>query len=287
MKPSDRMYEMSAIGRPLDPGYGTNRAVLLLLPIGAIVAGALALAGGAGPASAGVGTIGGAFAVLLPWALARELAPDDEIAGAFLALALGYAAWLWLEAALLPVVAALLFARVVNRSTGLSATGLDSLAVTAVALFAAWRAGSPWPAVAGALAFGLDAVLAPVRPRQWLFAGLCAGGAVGLTTAGLAPHVMPVQPGLATRTAATVVTVGAIALIAATRSVRSKGDATGEPLSVARVRSAQLVVLLTAFAVAASGSAGIELGAMIWAALAGVTIAGFFRGLPGASSRSA
>jgi hypothetical protein len=285
MKSSERMYEISAIGRPLDPGYGTNRAVLVLLPIGAIVAAGVALAGGAGPGAAAVRAVLGVFAVLLPWALAREVAPDDEITGAFLALALGYAAWLWLDAALLPVVAALLFARVVGRSTGLAATGLDSLVVAAVALFAAWRAGTPWPAVAGAGAFVLDAVLAPGRPRQWLFAGLCAAGAVALTTAGFAPDVVPVQPGLVPRTAATVITVLTIALIATTRSVRARGDATGEPLSAARIRAGQFVALLTALAVAASGSTGIETGAVIWAVLAGVAVPAFFRGLATAGGR--
>jgi len=285
MKSSERMYEISAIGRPLDPSYGTNRALLFLLPIGAIVAAGMALAGGVGPGTAAARAVLGALAVLLPWALARELAPDDEITGAFVALALGYAAWLWLDAALLPVLAALLFARVVNRSTGLAATGLDSLVVAAVALFAAWRAGTPWPAVAGAAAFVFDAVLAPGRPRQWLFAGLCAAGGVGLTTAGLAPDVVPLQPGLVPRTAATVIMVLAIALIATTRSVQACGDATGEPLSAARVRAGQFIVLLTALAVAASGSTGIETGAVIWAVLAGVAVPAFVRGLAAAGGR--
>ncbi|MGD8495584.1 MAG: hypothetical protein PVF05_05290 [Gemmatimonadales bacterium] len=279
MKSTEPLYEMSSIGRPLDPSYPTNRAVLFLMPIGAVLAGALSLVDGAGVGTAALRALLGAFAVLLPWALARELAPDDEIEGAFLALALGYGAWLWLDAALLPVVAALLFARMVVRSTGLAATGFDALAVTAVALFAAWRTGSPWPAAAGAVAFALDAVLVPRLARQWLFAGLCAAGAVGLVTAGLAPYLVPIQPGLVPRTAATVIMVGAIALIATTRSVAARGDATGEPLRTSRVRGGQMVALLTALAVAASGTSGIEAGAVIWASFAGVAGPAFVRGL--------
>jgi hypothetical protein len=286
MKSRPPLYEMTALGRPLDPGYGTNRTVLLLMPVGAIVAGAVTLAGGAGAGAALLRALLGAFAVLLPWALARELAPDDEIAGAFLALALGYGAWLWWDAGLLPVVAALLFARVVVRSTGLAATGLDALVVTAVALLAAWRADSPWPAGAGAVAFGLDAVLVPRLARQWLFAGLCAAGAIGLVTAGLVPYLVPVQPGLVPRTDATVIVVGAIGLVATTRTVTACGDATGEPLRAARVRGGQVVALLTAFAVAASGSAGIESGSVIWATLAGVTLPAFVRSFGGATERA-
>ena len=87
------------------------------------------------------------------------------------------------------------------------------------------------------------------------------------------------QPGLVPRTAATVITVLAIALIATTRSVRAGGDATGEPLSPVRVRAGQFVALLTALAVAASGSTGIETGGVIWAVLAGVAVPAFVRGL--------
>ncbi|MFW6039879.1 MAG: hypothetical protein ACOC9N_02245, partial [Gemmatimonadota bacterium] len=260
-----RVYEVTSIGRPLDPAYPTNRAVLVLLPVAAMLAGGLAAVGDAGLAGVLWRAGGGALAAFGSWALAREIAPDDEIRGAFGAMALGFIAYLVFEAALVPVFAALFFARMVARTTGLAATGLDSLVVATIALFTAWRMGSPWPAAAGAAAFVLDAVLAPRLARQWLFAGLCAGGAVALTSAGLAPHLVPVRPDLGARTAATIIVVGTIARIVATRDMSARGDATDEPLSATRVRAAQAVALLTALATAASGSAGIEAGALVWA----------------------
>jgi hypothetical protein len=269
----ERVYTITSIGRPLDPAYPTNRAVLGLLPLAAVVAGGFAAGGGVGIAGVLGRAAGGALAAFGSWALAREIAPDDEITGAFGAMALGFTTYLVFEAALVPVFAALFFARLVARTTGLAATGPDSLVVTAIALFAAWSAGSPWPAAAGAAAFSLDAVLAPGLARQWLFAGLCAAGAVALTSAGLAPDIVPVQPDLVPRTAATIIVVGAIALIAGTRNVAALCDATDEPLSVTRVRAGQLVTLLTALAWAAAGSAGIEAGALVWATLAAVTLA--------------
>lgn len=279
MKPPTRsMYEISSIGRPLDPDYPTNRAVLVLLPLAAVVAGGLAAASGMDSAGVLGRAAGGALAAFGSWALARELAPDDEIAGAFGAMTLGFSVYLVFEAALVPLFAALFFARHVARTTGLAATGLDSLIVTAIALFTAWWAGSPWPAAAGAAAFALDAVLAPGLARQWLFAGVCAAGGVSLTSAGLAPDVVPVQPDLVPRTAATIIAVGAIALIAATRDVAARGDATDEPVSAARVRAAQAVALLTALATAASGSAGIEAGALVWATLTAVIVTAAWRG---------
>lgn len=278
MKPPTRsLYEITSIGRRLDPGYPTNRAVLVFLPLAAVVAGGLAASGGAGIAGVLGRAAGGALAAFGSWALAREIAPDDEIVGAFGALALGFIAYLVFEAALVPVFAALFFARVVARTTGLAATGFDSLLVTAVALFASWSAGSPWPAAAGAAAFALDAVLAPGLARQWLFAGLCAAGAVALTSAGLAPDIVPVQPDLAPRTAATIIVVGAIALIVATRDVAARGDATDAPVSAARVRAAQAVTLLSALATAVSGSAGIEAGALVWATLSAVIVSAAWR----------
>ena len=276
----DRIRAITSIGRPLDPSYPTNRAVLLLIPVAATVAGILAISPGAGLVDILLRAASGALAAVGAWALAREIAPDDEIAGAFLSMGLGFAAFLVFDsAALAPLFAALLYARVVNRSTGLPATGVDSLVVTGFALFVGWRTGSPWPTAAGAVAFALDAVLPRGLARQWLFAGLCGAGAVGLTTAGLTPDVMPVQPELIPRTVATILVVGAIALIAATRSVTARGDHTDAPLSVGRVRGAQAVVLLTALAVAASGTAGIEAGSLIWACLAGVILPAAWRGL--------
>lgn len=279
----DRMYEITSLGRRLDPSYPTNRAVLVLLPVAGLLAALAAVAAGAGPAHVLWRGIGGLLAAFGAWALAREIAPDDELFGAFGAMVAAFAAWLLVDAALLPLFAALFYARLVVRSTGLRATLLDSLFVTALALFAAWSAGSPWPAAAGAAAFVLDAVLRPGFPRQWLFAGICAAGAVALTSAGLAPRVIPIQPDLVPRTLATVVTVGAIALISATRTCRTRCDTSDAPLSVARVRGAQSVTLVAALATAASGSEGIEAGALVWATLGAVTLTAAARGVGGRS----
>jgi hypothetical protein len=274
-----RIYEISALGRPLDPTYPTNRAVLVLLPVAALVAGIVA-ATGPGEASlwdVAVAGAEGALAAFGAWALAREIAPDDE-AAAFVAMGLGFGSWLLVDAALLPVFVALAFSRLVNRSTGLPATLFDSTVVVALALYASWQARTPLPALVGALAFALDAALAPGLARQWLFAGLCAAGGIVMALSGIAPDYTPNRPDLIPRTAATVATVMAIALIATTRSVASVGDATGFPLSVARVRAAQGITLLVAVA-AAAGIGSIEAGAVVWAGLVGVALPAAWRGL--------
>lgn len=278
MTPSrSRISDISALGRPLDPSYPTNRAVLFLLPIAAIAGGIVTAEGGAGAWNVVVGAVEGALAAFGSWALAREIAPDDESA-AFGAMAIGFGLWLWLQPALLPVFTALAFTRLVNRSTGLPATLLDSTLVVAVALYASWEAESALPAFVGASAFALDAALAPGLARQWLFAGLCAAGGAVMAMSGVAPDLAPNRPDLFPRTAATVVSVAAIALIATTRRVAAVGDATGIPLSVTRVRAAQAVALLVAVA-AAAGTGSIEAGAIVWGCLVGVALPAAWRGL--------
>lgn len=278
MAPSrSRIYDISALGRPLDPSYPTNRAVLFLLPVAALAGGIVTAAGGAGPWSVVVAAVEGALAGFGAWALAREIAPDDQSA-AFVAMAVGFGLWLWLQPALLPVFVALALSRLVNRSTGLPATLLDSTLVVAFVLYASWEAGSALPAFVGAGAFGLDAALAPGLARQWLFAGLCAAGGAVMATSGVAPDLVPNRPDLFPRTAATIATVAAVALIATTRRVAAVGDATGVPLSVTRVRAAQALALLVAVA-AAAGTGSVDAGAIVWGCLLGVALPAATRGL--------
>lgn len=281
-----RISDLTALGRPLDPSYPTNRAVLFLLPVAALAGGIFSAAGGGGPWNVLVAAVEAALAAFGAWALAREIAPDDESA-AFVAMALGVGLWLWLQPALLPVFTALAFTRLVNRSSGLPATLLDSSLVVAVALYASWDSGSALPAFVGAAAFALDAALPSGLARQWLFAGLCAAGGAVMASSGVAPDLMPNRPDLFPRTAATIACVAAIGLIATTRAVASVGDATGVPLSATRVRAAQAVSLLTAVA-AAAGAGSIEAGAIIWGCLIAVALPAAWRGLtsPSGNRRS-
>jgi hypothetical protein len=75
-----RIYKYTSIGRPLERAFPTNRAVLLLMPLGAILGAATAWMDGlSAPA-----VVQQAFVFLLVvfagWALARELDPDDHTA---------------------------------------------------------------------------------------------------------------------------------------------------------------------------------------------------------------
>lgn len=263
------MSDITTLGRPLDPAYPTNRAVLVLMPLAGLVAGGLALASGSGAGAALVQGGAGALAALVSWALAREVAPDDEYFGAFLAMAAGFGAYLAFDAALLPAVVALMVARLVARTTGAPATVLDATVVALIGLFAAWRFESPLLAWVVALALVLDAVLRPGLPRQWVFAGLAAGGGAVMWLTGAAGDLTPEQPDLVPRVAVSIAGVATLAMAVATKRVRSVGDAGGESLSVVRVRAAQVLALLAAVA-AAAGTGSVEAGAVVWACLLAV-----------------
>jgi hypothetical protein len=279
--PSDTLRGMSALGRPLDPSWPTNRAVLALMPAGALVAGASAtwapgLVGTSRlwAAALGAGTVLGA------WALGRELAPDDQRA-AFVALALGFATLLGVPGpSLVLLFATLMLTRVVNRTVGLPPTTLDGVAVLGLSGWAVADTGSPAVGIVAALAFGLDAWLPDGRRAQWGFAALClvmvaalAGGGAGQAPVVSRPIVVDV-PAAWILMGAGVVAALVLHRSLTTGALRSTCDATGEPLSVVRVRWGIAVALLIGTQGLFLGEGGARSSALIWACLAGVGLSG-------------
>jgi hypothetical protein len=267
---SDRIYRITSIGRPLDPKYRTNRAVLLILPLAGAVASGLAAIRGVGFLEILIAGLVGVAVALGSWALARELAPDDNPA-AFLAMAYAYAAFLALgPPSLLLLFTMLLLVRIVNRSSGLPARIGDSIVVCALTLWTAHVTQSPLLSLLGALAFGFDAALRDRLRRQWFFAGLCLGAVLwafvlgnGLIWLRLWGPVTSYWP---------VAVIGAVYLFAylRARSVASVGDASGTRLSPARVRAGMVIGLLVPAQSLAAGPA--ELSSALWATLAGVGV---------------
>jgi hypothetical protein len=177
---ASRIYRYTSIGRPLDPDWPTNRAVIYLLPVALVVGAAWTLMTrpGAGLGAAAVAGLGFAMAVFLAWALGRELLPDDQ-AAAFVAMALGLLGCLFVpELGLITAFTTMALVRIVNRSTGLAARLGDSVLVTCLTVWALYATSSPWLGAVGALAFLLDAVLHQPLRRQWLFALACLAGQI-------------------------------------------------------------------------------------------------------------
>jgi len=260
----------SAIARPLDMRCVSNRAVARLTPVAVAVAGAVALIRGLSVTWVIGAAVGGALVAFGGWALARELAPDDN-AAAFVSMALAFATLPVVEPlTLLVLFTTMLLVRIVNRTVGVAAHVADSIIVTGLVATTVYLAKIPLFGIVAALAFALDAVLCGAHRRQWVFTVLClsvAGTWFVRYGSGLG-----VGPSLGTGTVAllAVVALAFAAAILLTRVVRSTADVTGDLLRVSRVRAGMLIALLVALLALLLGQPGLALTAVVWAALAGV-----------------
>lgn len=165
-----KMYKLTSIGRPLNPAYLTNKAVLIILPIVLLAGITLGWLEGLGTADSLVNGLRFALIAFAGWALARELAPDDQ-STAFICMFLAVVAGTRVpDAGVLIVFATMGLVRLVNRSTGLPARMGDSLVLMLITFLVVYSTQSPFFALVAAIAFALDGILRdPVR-RHWIFA---------------------------------------------------------------------------------------------------------------------
>jgi hypothetical protein len=210
------------------------------------------------------------LALFLTWALGRELDPDQDLA-AFIGVGLVLIALLFVDApSFLLILWVLLLLRTVNRTVGLPAKLLDSLAVFGLGIWLTlqgiWLAG-----LVTAIAFLLDGLLIPPLKRHLFASGL----SLAITV------IWAVWYGGSTLERATtplVVALVAISglfliVIANTRDLRSVGDATRKPLNPRRVQAAQALALLTALATAWwDGPRGVQDLLPVWAAILGISL---------------
>jgi hypothetical protein len=267
------MYRYTAIGRPLDPSWPSNKAVLVLMPLGAIVGAAFAWAAGA----SGLALVQAALELLLivfgSWALARELDPDDSPA-AFISMAVAVAvALIVADPGILVVFATLALVRIVNRSTGMMARKTDSLLVMLLVFAVMYSRESPFFGAVAALAFMLDGSLKQPLRHQWIFALVCLGG----TVVYMVDHDVGLGYLSAPDTLFEWLALLFLLLFALDtlllKSVRSVGDTAGRPLDPGRVRGGMAVGLLAAL----QGSGRPESVAIIVAVIAGICIGMAFR----------
>lgn len=277
------LYRYTSIGRPLDPTYPTNRAVLVSLAAVAVAFGALALLrGDTAVAAAGV-ALRAALLMFGSWALAREIDPDHELA-AFVAAAAALIAHAALGASeLLLLFVALFLARIVNRSTGQAAKWTDSIGVLALAGYAAAQREAPLVAAVAALAFALDAVLVrPLHRHAW-FALLAVVLAIAVAVFG-APRADQSFPPGSIAALALLATGWCVLSIARRAPVAAPGDTNGEALAARRVAAAVGVVwLVAAQSLAPYGSPA---AGVVWATMAGVALAAVVRAARSARQRA-
>ncbi|WP_265580710.1 hypothetical protein [Methanofollis aquaemaris] len=239
------MQPVSGIVRPLDFSYPTNRAIAIFsLVIFFIKTAATALTGTGivGPVILGVAA---GMAVFLAWALGREVDPDHD-PSALLAAALTAAALLVLPASdILTLLWLLLVLRIVNRTSGLTATGVDVALVLALTLWPLWQ-GFLMAGPLTAAALLLDKTLRKPAPHRIPAAALALTAAAAALFAGRGTAIT--TPLLPIGIIVAVATVLFLRAIAAASTIRSSGDSGGGTLEPGRVRAAQALALATALA---------------------------------------
>jgi hypothetical protein len=238
------IYRYSGIGRPLDPAWPSNKAVLVLMPAAALAGLVWSLGMSQGWQAALLNGLVFALAVFGSWALARELLPDDH-AAAFVSMAMAFLACLsFYSPGLLLLFTTLGLVRIVNRSTGLIARWTDSVAVTVLVVWCIYATQSPWMGAVAALAFVLDASLVNPLRHQFLFAALCLGAMVVYVVDHDVAWLSLQTPGSLLQWLAILCTLMIGLNLYLLKKVHSRGDVGGKRLNTDRVRSAIVVALL-------------------------------------------
>lgn len=241
-----RIYKYTSIGRPLEPAYPSNKVVLILLPLGALLGAITAWMDG----QSGIQLLQQALSFLLivfgAWALARELDPDDH-AAAFISMAAAVLAALIVDTpGILIVFTTIGLVRIVNRSTGLVARMGDSVIVMLLSLLVIYSTKSPFFGVVAALAFILDGSLKEPLRHQWVFGLVCLGGTIVYMVdhdIGLG-HLRPPDT-LFEWLAVLFLLIFALNTLLL-KKVHSKGDINGKKLDLSRVRGGMAVGLFAA-----------------------------------------
>ena len=222
-------------GRPVDPNYPTNRAILIVMGASLIIFGIKGWIGSKDILGALTTGFVIALEVFLAWAFTREIDPDHEysaFASAALTLA---AAWALGPTALLPTAGWLLLARMLSQTTGSSPNRMDSLFLALFSFYAVWQLGGIY-GLALAAAFFLDGYFTPGK-REHTAAGLILAALIIYRwDFSFPPEANSLYVCL---TAAMVF----IPLMAASRTLRSVCDHFGNRLKPQRVQSAQIVSL--------------------------------------------
>lgn len=264
--------QISTIGRAVDLAYPTNKAILILTLIGAAAGIGFQLGAGMSLRAAAGWGLGAGLSVFLAWALTRELDPDLEYA-AFAAAALAFGGvFLWGLPDLGVIFWSLLLIRMVNHSTGLSATGLDTLGVIGLSSWLSYR-GNPGIGVVTTLALFGDAFLPGGKKRQSYLAGLNT-----LIVLLILFLFGGRGQGAEFSWAAMWISLAGAALfgwvVGGGSTIKSRGDQTGEVLLPARVQGGQLLALMIALELTGwLGWQGMLAVLPLWAAVGGILAA--------------
>ena len=268
-----RIYKITSIGRPLEPKYTTNKAVLILMPLAALMGAVTAWFDGAEFLQILQSAISFLLICFGSWALTRELFPDDNPA-AFISMLLALLAALAFDSpGILIVFATLGLVRLVNRSTGKAALKSDSVIVMLLVFWVIYSTQSPIFGAVAALAFVFDGSMKEPLRHQWIFALICLGGMVVY----MVDHDVGVSYFQAPDSLLEWLSVAVLLLLALDifllKKVKSSGDTNDKTLDLSRVKGGMAIGIFAAF----QGLANVEAVIILVASVAGIGIGMAFR----------
>lgn len=253
------MERFTGLQRIFNPiRYRTHRAIVVI----GVASGALALAVG----NELIDAFWSGIAAGLGWVIARELHPDNDVAGLAAGVVAGGFQALVGGVGLGVCYLLIVFLRIIVRTTGKAPTTADLVFNLIVVLFVS----NTLPGFLAGLGVALALFLSPALPnpspsghRTWAFA-FAAIALVGLV---FSPQPEAPDPSGATWLLFSVSMLASIGLFPATRP-RSVGDSDGEPLDGARLRLGriELVALLAVLTVTTLG-AGVNAAAPAFVAV--------------------
>lgn len=235
--PSDTplLNRFTSIGRVLDPRYRTNALIMALSAAGGLVSMGLQLLAGQDFGTALIGGVLTGLATLLAWVFTREVDPDHAYS-AFISAGLALAICLLMgpqPLALLPLFAAVVAVRMINRIVGPPFRWADSLIALALALALA-AAGDGIATVMLGIAFALDGLLKPPLRRHLALAAIAVIAGV-LQVAG-----QPITPPGLHGDAANIIFGVVLAfgfLLMSTNHITSRADIPSYELSASRMQA--------------------------------------------------
>ena len=268
-----RIYKDTSIGRPLEPEYPTNKAVLVLMPLAALLGAVSAWLGGGQAMQVLQAAVSFALICFGSWALAWELFPDDNPA-AFISMVLALLAALAFDSpGILIVFATLGLVRMVNRSTGKPALKSDSVIVMLLTFWVIYATQSPFFGAVAALAFIFDGTQKDPLRHQLIFALICFGGmVVYMVDHAAGQSYFQAPDSLLEWLSMAVLLVLALDMFLL-KEVSSSGDINHKTLDLSRVKGGMAVGLFAAF----QGLANAEAVIILVASVAGIGIGMAFR----------
>lgn len=243
----------SALGRPLDPRYLSNIVVIAAALVSGV---AFWVLGSALDYEIAASPLGGAGAVFLAWAIAREIDPDRN-GSAYAAMAIAFGLALLLAPSLLLGFGILVGTRLISATVGLPLKTSDLVALVAIGALL----GSGRLSVAGTATLVAGVLVADrFSVRSWVTSVsiVLAAGAVLLL---LSSDVAWEGAGLGTAVLSCVLLAGLVVSLRVPRC-QSTTDVGDHPIDANRVMIARVVLVGTlALSFLIAGAAGLEAGA--------------------------